>query len=323
MKAVRIHSFGGLEVLQYEDIPRPTPGEGEVLVKVASAGVNFADTMKRQGNYGSKDLPSTLGLEGAGTIEEIGRRVLGFSPGQRVVVRTPSAGGQAEYAAVDSSYVYPCPDAIDSLEAGGMSVTFLTAYHLLKSKANIQAGETVLVQAGASGVGTVAIQLAKLWGAKVIATASTEDKLDLTKSLGADITINYLTHDFEEEIKGLTDGGGVQVVLECVGGEVREKSLRTLAPHGRMVTFGNASGKPSSLPAPEDLPDNRTIIGFSLSGSPQGVLDHKAAMADLLALVEVGKLRLVVDRIMPMAQVAEAHKHLEGRGTRGKVILTP
>ena len=323
MKAVRIHSFNGPEVLSYEDVPRPDTGEGEVLVKVNSAGVNFADTMKRQGNYGSKELPSTLGLEAAGTIEKIGRRVLGFKPGQRVVVRTTGGGGQAEYVAVDTSYVYPCPDAIDPVEAGGMSVTFLTAYHLLKTKANIQAEETVLVQAGASGVGTVAIQLAKLWGARVIATASTEEKIDLTRSLGADVTINYLTHDFEQEIEGLTHGEGVQVVLECVGGEVREKSLRSLGPNGRMVTFGNASGKPSSLPLPEDLPDNRTITGFSLSGSPQGVLDHKSAMADLLALVEVGKLRLVVDRVLPMAEVAKAHQHLEGRGSRGKVILTP
>ena len=322
MKAVRFHKFGGPDVLVYEEeVPRPTPGEGEVLIKVAGAGVNFAELMRRMGSYPGAAPPATLGLEAAGTIEEIGPEVMGFKLGDPVMARV--SGGQAEYVTADADVVFRCPASIDLVQAGGMPVILLTAYHLLKTRAQVQPGETVLVQAGASGVGTAAIQLAKLWGARVIATASTEDKLELTRSLGADITINYLTHDFEEEIKSLTDGEGVQVILECVGGEVLEKSLRCLAQYGRLVIYGTASGKSASLPATEIFPVNRAVLGFSIGRSPAGVLDHHAAMDEMLPHIQTGELRLIVDRVIPMAEVAEAHKHLENRGTRGKVILTP
>ena len=322
MKAVRFHRFGGPEVLVYEeDVPRPTPGEGQVLIKVAGSGVNFADLMRRMGNYPGLQPPATLGLETAGTIEEVGPGAMGFKAGDPVMAR--AVGGQAEYVAVDCSSVFHCPPGIDLVQAGGMPTVFLTAYHLLKTRAQVRLGDTVLVQAAASGVGTVAIQLAKLWGARVIATASTEEKLELARSLGADITINYVIRDFEEEVKALTSGGGVQVILECVGGEVLEKSLHCLAPHGRLVIYGNASGRLASLPAAEIYPLNRGVLGLSIGRSPEGVLDHHGSMAELISLVQAGKLRLVVDRIRPMSEVAKAHTHLANRGTRGKVILTP
>jgi NADPH:quinone reductase len=187
----------------------------------------------------------------------------------------------------------------------------------------MKAGDMVLIQVAASGVGTIATQLAKQWGAHVIATASAEDKLALARSLGADHTINYMTHDFEEEVQRLTNGTGVQVILECVGGEVLEKSLRCLAPYGRLVTYGNASGKAAYLPAAEIFPVNRSVIGFSIGRSPQGTLDHRAAMAELLPLVEAKQACLIVDHTLPMADVAKAHVHLANRGTRGKVILVP
>ncbi len=322
MKAVRIHKFGGPEVLVYEEeVPQPRPAKGQVLIKVAGAGVNFADLMRRTGSYLGGDPPATLGLEAAGTIEEVGPEVKGFRVGDPVMAR--AAGGQAEYAVVDASNVFRCPPGINLVHAGGMPVIFLTAYHLLKTRSQVQPGDTVLIQAGASGVGTIAIQLAKLWGARVIATASTEDKLELTRSLGADITINYITHDFEEEIKAPTGGAGVQVILECVGGEVLEKSLRCLAQYGRLVIYGNASGRPAALPASDIFSANRGVLGLSLGRSPQGVLDHQKAMAEMLPLVQARKLRLVIDRILPMSEVAKAHVHLGNRGTKGKVILTP
>ena len=321
MKAVRIHEFGGLDVLQWEEAPEPKPRPHQVLIKVDSAGVNYADIMRRGGNYPGPDLPTSLGLEAAGTVVEVGAEVTGISVGQRVMAMGP--GGQAEYVAVNGNFVFPYPETMDPVQAGGMPIVFLTSYHLLKTRGHMQPGDTVLIQAGASGVGTVAIQLAKSWGAKVITTASTQEKLDLARSLGADVTINYTTQDFEEAVKEETGGHGVELVLECVGGPVLEKSVRCIASYGRLISYGNASGATVSLPATDITSANRTVMGFSMGRSPVGTLDHKAAMAELLPMISDGKVKLVVDQVLPMSEVAQAHQHLSNRGTRGKVILTP
>ena len=320
MKAVRIHEFGGLDVLKWEDAPRPEPRPHQVLIKVDSAGVNYADILRRGGNYPGPDLPTSLGLEAAGTVTEVGSEVTGISAGQRVMAMGP--GGQAEYVAVNANFVFPYPETVDPVQAGGMPIVFLTAYHLLKSRGRMEPGHTVLVQAGASGVGTIAIQLAKAWGARVIATASTQEKLDLCRSLGADVTINYTTHDFEEIVGQESGGQGVELVLECVGGPVLEKSVRCVASYGRLVSYGNASGTPANLPASDITTANRTVIGFSIGRSPQGQLDHQAALAELFPMLAEGKAKLVVDQILPMSEVSKAHQHLANRGTRGKVILT-
>ena len=321
MKAVRIHEFGDLDVLKWEDIDRPTPRPRQVLIQVDSAGVNYADLMRRKGGYPGPDLPSTLGLEAAGTIVEIGSDVSGLAIGQKVMGMGPQ--GNAEYVAVNSNFVFPYPDQLDPIEAGGMPIVFLTAYHILKTRGGLQEGNTVLIQAGASGVGTVATQLAKAWGAKVITTASSEGKLELSKSLGSDITINYSDTDFESEINNITEGKGVDLVLECVGGQVLEKSVRCLSSYGVLVSYGNASGVPANLPSTDITSNNRTVIGFSMGRSPAGSLDHQSAMAELFPMITNGKVKLIVDRVLPMSNVADAHKHLANRGTRGKVILTP
>ena len=321
MKAVRIHEFGDLDVLKWEDMDRPTPRPRQVLIQVDSAGVNYADLMRRQGGYPGPDLPSTLGLEAAGTIVEIGNDVSGLAIGQKVMGMGPQ--GNAEYVAVNSNFVFPYPDQLDPIEAGGMPIVFLTAYHILKTRGGLREGNTVLIQAGASGVGTVATQLAKAWGAKVITTASSEDKLELSKSLGSDITINYSDKDFESEINNITEGKGVDLVLECVGGQVLEKSVRCLSPYGVLVSYGNASGVPANLPSTDITSDNRTVIGFSMGRSPVGSLDHQSAMEELFPMITNGKVKLIVDSVLPMSNVADAHKHLANRGTRGKVILTP
>ena len=187
----------------------------------------------------------------------------------------------------------------------------------------MQPGDTVLIQAGASGVGTVAIQLAKEWGARVVATASTSDKLELCRSLGADVAINYTEVDFEDEVQSLTGGRGVALALECVGGPVLEKSVRCVASYGRLVSYGNASGQPANLAAADITTLNRTVIGFSMGRSPIGSLDHQGAMRDLMPMIVDGRLRLIVDRVLPMSEAGSAHLHLAARGTRGKVILTP
>jgi len=321
MKAIRLNEYGGYDVLKIEDVPEPTPRSHHVLIKVDSAGVNYADVLRRGGNYPGPELPSSMGLEAAGTVMEVGLDVIGISVGQKVMGMGP--GSQAEYVAINGSLVFPYPDSLDPVEAGGMPIVFLTSYHILKSRGQMQAGDTVLVQAGASGVGTVLIQLAKAWGAKVIATASTQDKLDLCTSLGADVTINYTEADFEAVIKDETGGEGVQLVAECVGGEVLEKSVRCLAAYGRLVSYGNASQTQANLPSSDITSNNRTVIGFSMGRSPRGSLDHKGAMAEMFPMIASGQAKLIVDQVLPMAEVGKAHQHLANRGARGKVILTP
>jgi NADPH2:quinone reductase len=321
MKAVRLNEFGDVDVLKIEEVPEPNLRPHHVMIKVDSAGVNYADILRRGGNYPGPGLPSSMGLESAGTVTEVGSDVTGITVGQQVMAMGP--GSQAEYVAVNGNLVFPYPNSLNAVEAGGMPIVFLTAYHILKSRGHIQSGDTVLVQAGASGVGTVLIQLAKAWGAKVIATASTHDKLDLCKSLGADVVINYTEADFEEVVKDESGGDGVKLVAECVGGEVLEKSVRCVSAYGTLVSYGNASQTPASLPASDITSVNRTVIGFSMGRSPVGSLDHKAAMAEMFPMIAAGQAKLVVDQILPMAEVGKAHQHLANRGAMGKVILTP
>ena len=321
MKAVRLNEFGDVDVLKIEDIEMPIPRSHLVLIKVDSTGVNYADVLRRGGNYPGPGLPSSMGLECAGTVTEVGSDVSGITVGQRVMGMGP--GSHAEYAAVNGNLVFPYPASLDPIVAGGMPIVFLTAYHILQSRGHMKSGDIVLVQAGASGVGTVLIQLAKAWGAKVIATASTQDKLDLCKSLGADVTINYTEADFEEVVKEESAGDGVQVIAECVGGEILEKSVRCIAPFGTLVSYGNASQTPTNLKASDITTMNRTVVGFSMGRSPRGLLDHKGAMEEMFPMIAEGKVKLVVDQILPMAEIGKAHQHLSNRGAKGKVILTP
>ena len=321
MKAVRIHEFGDLDVLRWEETPIPEPRPHQVLIKVDSSGVNYADIMRRRGGYPGPDLPSTLGLEAAGVVEQLGSDVTHLTVGQRVMAMGPQ--GQAEYVAVNANLVFPYPETTDPVQAGGMPIVFLTAYHLLKSRGQMQSGDTVLIQAGASGVGTVATQLAKAWGARVITTASAPDKLELSRSLGADETINYTEEDFEARVQEITSGNGVQLVLECVGGEVLEKSLRCVVSYGRLISYGNASGVTANIPSTDFTSANRTIIGFSMGRSPAGSLDHQSAMGELFPMMANGQVKLIVDQVLPMSQAGQAHQHLANRGTRGKVILVP
>jgi len=322
VKAVRVNEFGGPEVLHWEDgVPEPSPGPGEVLIKVAGAGMNFADQSRRRGTYPGGPPPTTLGMEAGGTVASVGSGVSEFKVGDNVMARV--AGAQAEYVAARAADVFPAPRGVDPVLAGGIPLVFLTAYHILSTRAYVQPGETVLVHAAASGVGTAAIQLARHWGASVIATASTEEKLDLAHSLGASHTINYTDDDFQARVREITGERGVDVILDSVGGDVLEKSMGCLGVYGRLVTYGNASGAPASLAARDIFSICGAVMGFSIGRSPEGYLDHKGAMAEMVPLFESGELRLVLDRTMPMSAVAEAHAHLANRGTLGKVILTP
>ena len=321
MKAVRVHEFGGPEVLHYEDETVPSPGPGQILVKVAGAGLNWADQVRREGRYPGVNPPFTMGTEASGTIEALGPGVSEYKVGDKIIGR--GSGCQAEYVTLDLDEVFHAPSNIDLVQAGGIPVIFQTAYFMLKDRAHMAKGETVLVHAGASGVGTAAIQLSKLWGARVIATSSAEDKLKIASSLGADITVNYLTQDFAEEVNKATNGVGADVILDGNGGTTFEKGITCLAPYGRLVIYGTNEGNGGNVNHRDLYTTNRTVIGFSRGRTPKGYLDIRGAMAEIISLIEEGALKLVVDRIMPMSGIIESHHHLSSRGSRGKSILTP
>lgn len=324
MKAVRYHAYGGPEVLRWEDVPDPAPGPGDVLIEVKAAGVNFADLMRRSGRYHFKiDFPAMLGTEAAGTVLRTGDEVKGFAPGDRVFCRTSAAGCQAEMVAAPAGEFFAMPAGTSFMDAAAIPVIFLTAYHMLKTLGPLRPGETVLVHAAASGVGTVAVQMAKALGARVFATASTEEKLDLARRLGADECINYEKQDFVDEVMRRTGGAGVDRVLECVGGEVLVRSIAALAPGGRLLIYGRASGSLPAVRPDEFFAKNLHVIGLNIGGKPWTQDMHRAALEDCMSLIAGGRVKPVISAVLPMARVAEAHEYLANRRTMGKVVLVP
>ncbi len=323
MKALRYHAYGGPEVLRWEEVPDPEVRPHDVLVRVQAAGVNFADLMRRQGQYTTRDpLPATLGTEAAGTVVRVGAEVRDFAPGDRVVCRVRS-GAQAELLAAPARAVNHVPPGCSVEEAAAIPVAFLTAFHMLRTLAPVRAGETVLVHAAASGVGTAAVQLARLWGARVFATASTDDKLALASRLGADELINYSRQDFLAEVLARTGHRGVDRVLDCVGGEVLTKSLKALAPGGLLMIYGRASGSLPALSPEEFFPRNLRIFGVHIGMEPWTAEAHGLALAEVLDLAARRAVRPVVDRTFRMAEAAGAHEYLAARRTHGKVLLVP
>lgn len=324
MKAVRYHEFGGPEVLRWEEVPDPEVHPEGVLIRVEAAGVNFADLMRRQGRYHSHEgFPAQLGTEAAGTVVRVGDHGTEFKPGDRVFCRRSTPGCQAEMVAVPASETFVMPENCSFPEAAAIAVVFLTAYHLLKTLAPLRSGETVLIQAAASGVGTAAVQLGKLWGGQVFATASTDDKLALAKRLGADECINYARQDLLAEVLARTGNRGVERVLECVGGDVLLKSVKALAPGGRLMIYGRASGTLPPLPAEELFAKNLQVIGLNIGGAPWRTAEHRAALSECVGLIAAGRVRPVISATFKMAEVAAAHDYLATRKTMGKVVLIP
>ncbi|MEK7363799.1 MAG: NADPH:quinone oxidoreductase family protein [candidate division NC10 bacterium] len=321
MKAVRIHEFGGPEVLKIEEVPEPTIRPGDVLIQTEAAGVNYADVMTRIGMYPIRGLPITPGLEVAGRIVKAGDAVTDFKAGDRVVAML-NAGGYAERVAAPAAAVFSVPDSLSAVQAAALPVNYLTALHMLREFGRLAPGESVLIQAAASGVGTAAIQLARLLGARIFATASAEDKLALARELGAHETINYTTHDFAEIVKAGTGGRGVDLILECVGGDVFDKSLQCLAPLGRLITYGVAGGVPGTILTPLLLFGNLSVIGFHL-GRYYQTRPNREGMQEILRLVAAGRIRPIISATFPLREVAKAHDHLSERKTRGKVLLVP
>ncbi len=319
MKSIRIHQFGPTEeVLQYEDIPSPEPGPQEMLVKVEAASLNRADLGLRRGSYRIRpeDLPLTPGREFAGRVAAVGSELRGFQVGQRVVAQ-PGMGGYAEYAVAKADKTLPVPEGVESVVAAAMPTVFLTAWFALVEEGGLKSGEQALIQAGGSGVGTAAVQIAKHIGARVITTAGTDEKCKRLHDLGADETINYTVCDFKKEVLQLTSGRGADVVLEIVGGDVYAKSLEALAPGGRLVSIVGAA--PDSPPS---LTEGRKASRFSITSYLSSHPEAFKQLDTFLGQVRDKKYQVVIGRTFPLAEARAAQRYLEGREHFGKVVLT-
>ena len=324
MKAIRVEEFGEPEVLQHVDAERPSPGKGEVLIEVKSAGVNYADTMRRRDQYvESQDLPFTPGSEIAGTVAEVGDGVEDMSVGDRVVTLL-GTGGYAEYVVAPARNLIPIPDGLDFDEAAAIPLQGLTAYHVLETSGQLKEGESVLVHAAAGGVGYLAVQMARLMGASpVIATASTQEKLDLAQNLGADVLINYTEEDWPEKVREATEDKGADVILEMVGGDFPQKNLKCLNAFGRMVVFGAASGDRGNLVPSELMKKNHVVAGFYLPNIMSRPKLFAPSLEKILGWISSGDLQLTIGARYPLDQAQEAHDALEGRKTTGKIVLNP
>jgi NADPH:quinone reductase-like Zn-dependent oxidoreductase len=342
MKAVAISAHGGTEVLEVTELPDPVIDDNEVLIRVKACSLNYLDVWIRRGLPGLKfSTPHVLGADISGVVTQVGRLVKNVKPDQSVVLSPGLScmhcdyclsgrdnlcasydvlgsrvdGGYAEFVKAPSFNVIPKPENLSFEEASSIPLVFLTAWHMLGERVKLKAGETLLVQAAGSGVGSAAIQIGKLLGARVFATASTDAKLSKAKSLGADETINYQQEDFLDAVKRLTGKRGVDVVFEHTGEVTWERSIRSLTRGGRLVTCGATSGYNGKL-------DIRYLFSrqISLVGSYMGA---KAELLEVLKFFEDGRLKPVVDRVLPLEDAAEAHTAIEDRAQFGKVVLVP
>ncbi|HZG61995.1 MAG TPA: quinone oxidoreductase [Rubrobacteraceae bacterium] len=323
MKAIRVHEYGGPEVLRYEDAEVPEPGPGQARVRLAASGVNFIDVYQRTGIY-PMDLPFTLGQEGAGEVEAVGEGVEEISPGDHVAF-AGIIGSYAEYVVAPVEKLVPFNVVyVEARLAAAVMLQGMTAHYLTHSTFPLQEGQTALVHAAAGGVGLLLCQLAKIRGANVIGTASTEEKAKLAKSAGADEVILYTEQDFAEEVRSITDGEGVHVVYDSVGKDTFDKSLDSLRPRGYLVLFGGSSGQ---VP-PVDL----QILNQkgSLFVTRPKLADHAATREELLwraqslfTWIGQNNLNVRIGGTYRLSETDQAHRDLEGRKTTGKLILIP
>jgi len=322
MKAIRVHAPGGPEALRYEDVPRPTPGPGQVLVKIEAAGLNFIDVYQRNGHY-KVPVPFTLGQEAAGNVAAVGPGVAEPKVGDRVAYIT-ILGTYAEYAVVPADRVVVLPDGVSTKQGAAAMLQGLTAHYLATSTYPLKSGDACLVHAAAGGVGLLLCQVAALRGARVVGTVSTREKAALARAAGAADVILYTEQDFEAEVKRLLGGAALQVIYDSVGKTTFEKGLNCLAPRGMMVLYGQSSGPvgpfdPQVLNQKGSLFLTRPTLAHHILTRAELV----ARAGEVLGWIESGKLRVRIERELPLAQAAEAHRLLEGRKTTGKVLLVP
>jgi NADPH:quinone reductase-like Zn-dependent oxidoreductase len=340
MKAVRIHQFGGPEVLTYEDVPDPQPRKDQVLVRVRACALNHLDIWVRKGLPGVK-LPHILGSDIAGEVAAVGEYVSGFKAGQRVLIApmhfcghcakcvaglqnqcreftvlgNAVDGGNCELIAVPEANVIPIPDALDFNQAASVPLVFLTAWHMLVGRAGVRPGQTVLVLGASSGVGIAAIQIAKLFHCRVITTAGDEAKLEKARALGADFGINHYKQRISEEVRKITNKEGVDIVVEHVGAATWDESLKSLKPDGVLVTCGATSGPNVGI-------ELRFLFSRQLRvlGSYMGTMGE---LHEVLGHIFAGRLKPVVDRVFPLKDLRTAHEHLEKSAMFGKIVVNP
>jgi NADPH:quinone reductase len=313
MKAIQLREFGGADSFEYVDLDDPTPGEGEALVEVARSGVNFADTHSTRNDYlAEQQLPLVPGAEVAGRTAD-GRRV----------VALVGNGGYAQKVAVPESSLIPIPDEVDDEQAAGALLQGLTAMALVKRMARIEAGETIAIEAAAGGTGTLAVQIAKAEGARVIGLASSAEKRELVESLGADATVDSRAEDLRAALLEANDGKKIDAVLHMSGGDAFDAELSALAPLGRLVIFGNASRENRAVDSGRLLQGSKAVIGFWLVH----VLARRdlavPLIGELLQALATGALRVTIGGVYALSEAARAHEALESRATTGKLLLDP
>jgi NADPH2:quinone reductase len=322
MKAIRVESPGGPEVMKLVDLPTPPPGSGQALVRVEAAGVNFIDIYQRMGTY-KLPLPFTLGQEGAGVVESIGPDVREVKPGDRVAWAGPM-GSYASHQIIPAARLVPVPAQLDAKTAAAAMVQGMTAHYLVTDTFPLRPGHACLIHAAAGGVGQLFCQLARRAGAQVIGTAGGPEKVKLALAAGAHEAIDYRSQDFEAEVKRITNGAGVHVAYDSVGKDTWEKSLKSLRPRGMLVIFGGSSGPvppidPMLLAASGSLFLTRPTIGSYLITRDE-LLTRAGAV---LGAVERGDLKLRIEEALPLAQAGKAHELLAARKTTGKLLLIP
>ena len=320
MKAVRIHETGSSEMLRHEDVPLPAPGQGQALVRLRAAGVNFLDIYHRTG-LNPMPLPFILGSEGAGIVEGVGSGVTEVQPGDRVTY-TNVLGSYAEYVVAPAWRLVPIPPQLDFIQAAAVMLQGMTAHYLVHTTYPLQPGEWALVHAAAGGVGALLVQMVKRAGAQVIATVSTDAKAEIARESGADYVVNYAETDFDAEAKRLTGGEGVHVVYDSVGKDTFSQSLNALRLRGMMVLYGSSSGP---VPALSPMTLNQRGSLFLTRPSLHHYTHTRDELLqrawDVLGWVSSGELRLRVDRTYPLAGAGEAHRRLEAREALGKLVL--
>ncbi len=322
MNAIRVAKRGGPEVLFYEELPTPEPGPADALVRIEAIGVNYVDTYQRAGIY-RMALPFTPGSEAAGVVEAAGAEVTDLRVGDRVAY-AGVLGAYATHAVVPAVRLVKIPDGVDARSAAAVMLQGMTAHYLVHSTYPLKQGDTALVHAAAGGVGLLLVQMAKMRGARVFGTTSTQAKAALAADAGADHVILYTSHDFEAEVKRFTDGRGVQVVYDGVGKTTYEQSMNCLAPRGYMVLFGQASGPvppldPQVLSAKGSIFLTRPTMAHYIATRDE--LQWRAG--DVLGWVASGLVKVRIDSTFPLAEAAEAHRRLESRQSAGKILLIP
>ncbi|GMW00161.1 MAG: NADPH:quinone oxidoreductase [Candidatus Hydrogenedentota bacterium] len=320
MKSVFVEHYGGPEVLVVKEVPKPQPAANEVRIKVRAAGLNYADVMQREGLYpGGPKPPFGAGFEVAGTVDALGSGVAQWTVGDRVMGFC--SAGYSEFVVAPADRLLPIPDSLGFDKAAAIPCQYLTAYHALLTLSSLNSGQTVLIQAAAGGLGSMLVQIARNVGATVFGTCSSPEKAKVIEELGCHFPIIYTSADFETVINEQTKGKKCDLVVESVGGDVFEKSLRCVKPRGRLITLGVASKQPSMIPATYLLANNITVSGFHLMAYAGDLPAMMNAMRDLLEWLEAGSLKILVNHHFTIEQAADAQRLLESRKSTGKIVI--